>query len=309
MNSQKKRKMLVIVGSTASGKSDLAVRLAKKWNGEVVSADSRQVYRGLDIGTGKITKREMRGVPHHLIDVANPTKTFTVAQYKKLADKSIRRIWSRGKLPIVCGGTGFYVRAVIDNLIIPEVPPNKKLREYLDKKTASELFAMLKKLDPRRAGEIDFKNPRRLIRAIEIAKHLGKVPPLTIKQRNDCEILEIGIAINDKELRWRIKKRLLARMRHGMVAEAKRLYKQGLSLKRMNDLGLEYRYLAKYLNGEMSKKEMIDELEKEIWQYAKRQRTWFKKDRRIKWFTLNDAKVTTSLKNKKIEEEVQEFLK
>lgn len=301
MNSQKKRKMLVIVGPTASGKSDLAVRLAKKWNGEVVSADSRQVYRSLDIGTGKITKQEMRGVPHHLIDVASPTKTFTVAQYKKLADKSIGRIWSRGKLPIVCGGTGFYVRAVIDNLIIPEVPPNKKLREYLDKKPVSELFAMLKKLDPRRAGEIDSKNPRRLIRAIEIAKHLGKVPALTIRQRKDCDILEIGIAINNDELKTRIKKRLFSRIKHGMIDEAKRLYKQGLSLRRMNDLGLEYRYLAKYLNGEISKKEMVIKLEKEIWQYAKRQRTWFKKDKRIRWHMLSDKK--------KIEREVRGFLK
>lgn len=308
MNPQNTKKMIVVLGPTASGKSDLAVRLAKKWNGEVVSADSRQVYKGLNIGTGKITKREMRGIPHHLIDVASPTKTFTVAQYKKLADKSIGRIWSRGKLPIICGGTGFYVRAVIDNLLIPKVPPNKKLREYLDKKTASELFAMLKKLDQRRAGEIDAKNPRRLIRAIEIAKHLGKVPALTIRQRNDCDILEIGIVINNEELKTRIKKRLLARIKHGMIDEAKRLYKQGMSLRRMNDLGLEYRYLAKYLNGEISKKEMIIKLEKEIWQYAKRQRTWFKKDKRIRWFTLSEVEGFASLKNKKIEKEVRVFL-
>ena len=299
MNPQNTKKMIVVLGPTASGKSDLAVRLAKKFDGEVISADSRQVYNGLNIGTGKITKREMRGVPHHLIDVASPTKTFTVAEYKKLADKSIGRIWSRGKLPIICGGTGFYIRAVIDNLIIPEVPPDKKLRRRLDKKTVDELFAILKSLDPRRAKEIDAKNPRRLIRAIEIATALGHVPHLEASLPS-YDVLKVGLTLPDKILKQRIHIRLFARISRGMVAETKRLHKQGLSWKRMDELGLEYRYLARYLNGEISKKEMTIKLEKEIWQYAKRQRTWFKKDKRIRWHMLSDKK--------KIEKEVRGFL-
>lgn len=292
--------MIVVAGPTASGKSDLAVYLARKFGGEVVSADSRQVYKGLDIGTGKTTKREMRGIPHHLLDVASPKQVFTVSKYKILAEKAIENIWRRGKLPIVCGGTGLYIRAIVDNLAVPEVPPNKKLREKLEKKSVEELFAMLKKLDSRRAGEIDAKNPRRLIRAIEIAKHLGKVPPLSLKQRQDCEILEIGIAPKSEELKNRIHKRLLSRLKSGMVEESRNLHKGGLSWKRMEDLGLEYRFLAKYLQNKTTKKEIADGLEREIWQYAKRQMTWFKKDKRIRWFRNKDKK--------KIKKEVRGFL-
>ena len=126
-------KIIVVLGPTSSGKSDLAVKLAKKFNGEVISADSRQVYKGLNIGTGKITKKEMRDIPHHLLDVASPKRQFTVTQYKKLADKSIKNILKHGKVPILCGGTGFYIQSIVDNIIIPEVPPNKKLEKSLRK--------------------------------------------------------------------------------------------------------------------------------------------------------------------------------
>lgn len=311
MNSQKTRKMIAVVGPTASGKSDLAVYLASKFGGEVISADSRQVYKGLDIGTGKVPRDPKsyklkaksyfyKGIPHHLLDVASPKQVFTVSKYKTLAEKALEDIWRRGKLPIVCGGTGLYIRAIVDNLAIPEVPPDKKLREKLEKKSAEELFAMLKKLDPRRAGEIDVKNPRRLIRAIEIAKHLGNVPPLSLKQRQDCEILEIGIAPKSEELKNRIHKRLLSRLKSGMVEEAKNLHRNGLTWKRMEDLGLEYRFLARYLQNKITKKEMIDELEREIWRYTKRQMTWFKKDKRIRWLANKDKK--------KIQKEVRNFL-
>lgn len=301
MNSQNLKKLLVVVGPTASGKSDLAVRLAKNFGGEVISADSRQVYKGLDIGTGKITKREMRGIPHYLLGVASPKRVFTVTEYKPLAEKTLGDIWRRGKLPIICGGTGFYIRAVIDNLVIPEAPPDKKLRKKLEKKSTEELFLTLKKLDPRRAKEIDAKNPRRLIRAIEIAKHLGKVPHLEARPPNDIDVLGIGIDLPDKILKERIKKRLLARVKHGMIAEAKRLRKQGLSFKRMDELGLEYRFLARYLQNKITREEMVNELEREIWRYAKRQRTWFKKDKRIKWFSVKD--------HGKIKKEVGGFLR
>ncbi len=170
-------KLIVILGPTASGKSDLVVKLAKKFGGEIISADSRQVYKGLNIGSGKITKKEMQGVPHYLLDVANPKRRFTVAQYQKLAFKKIKEIQRRGNIPFLVGGTGFYIQSIVDRIVIPEVKPNWKLRKNLAQKTTDELFLMLKKLDSDRAKNIDAKNPRRLIRAIEIALSLRDPTP------------------------------------------------------------------------------------------------------------------------------------
>ncbi|MEK7152094.1 MAG: tRNA (adenosine(37)-N6)-dimethylallyltransferase MiaA, partial [Patescibacteria group bacterium] len=285
-----KPKLLVILGPTASGKSDLAILLAKKFDGEVVSADSRQVYKGLDIGTGKITKREMRGIPHHLLDVAHPRNIFTVTKWQRLAEKAIADIVRRGKLPIVVGGTGFYIQAIVDDINVPEVKPNKALRAQLEQKTAALLFTMLKKLDPRRAQAIDAKNPRRLIRALEIARELGSVPPLGVRRPTRYDVLQIGIATDDKVLKEKIRKRLVTRIKTGMVTEAERVHKEGLSWKRMEELGLEYRSLARYLQEKITKKQMAEELTQAIWQYAKRQRTWFKKDKRIQWFPLQQKK-------------------
>ena len=276
------RKIIIILGPTASGKSALAVKIAKKINGEIISADSRQVYKRLDIGTGKITKKEMRGVPHHCIDIVSPRKVFTVADFKKHAEKAIEKIFAKNKIPIIVGGTGLYIQAIVDNIALPEVKPNWKLRKELEKKTTEEMFAILKKLDPERAENIDPKNPRRLIRAIEIAKALGKVPNLEASLPS-WGPLQIGIKLSDKKLKENINKRLIQRLKKGMVAEAKKLHAQGLSWNRMDELGLEYRYLAKFLKGEMSKIEMTEKLKSEIWHYAKRQMTWFKRDRRIKW--------------------------
>src|SRR3989344_6085432 len=203
----KLQKNIAIVGPTASGKSELAVKIAKRFNGEIISADSRQVYRGLDIGTGKVPndfsnyprissnasrittsrirgkfdiirgkfeKYVYKGVPHYCIDFVSPKKVFTVADFKKCAEAAIKDITNRGKIPILCGGTGFYIDSVLYNLPIPNVPPNQKLRKQLSKKSAEELFKILKKMDPKRAKTIDPHNPRRLIRAIEIVKTTGK---------------------------------------------------------------------------------------------------------------------------------------
>lgn len=288
-----KPKIVIILGPTASGKSDFAVELAKKWNGEVVSADSRQVYKGMDIGTGKITKKEMKGVPHYLLDVASPRRRFSVSDYVKLTTKAIAQIVNRGKLPIICGGTGHYISALLGEQQIPEVPPNPKLRKQLEKKTTEELFQMLKKLDPRRADEIDMNNPRRLVRAIEIAKALGKVPKIELRSMN-YEVCKIGIKIPNEELKESINKRLEKRLKMGMVAEAKWLHRAGVSYKRMREFGLEYRRLADYLEEKISKKEMVELLQKEIWQYAKRQMTWFKRDKEITW--IEPAKTTKFVK-------------
>ncbi len=290
MPTMRRQKILVVLGQTATGKSALAVYLARRFGGEVVSADSRQVYKGLDIGTGKITKREMRGVPHHLLDVADPRQLYNVAQFKHAAAQSIRHIVQKGKLPIVCGGTGFYIQALVDNIVLPEVKPNLKLRKRLLKKGVNELFKILKEVDQRRAKEIDRNNPRRLVRAIEIATALGKVPHLEVKPPS-YEVLKIGLTLPDKKLKQKIHMRLFARISRGMLAEAKRLHRPpaggGLSWKRMEELGLEYKYLAKYLKGELTKKQLTNQLETKIWHYAKRQMTWFKRDKKIKWFDVS----------------------
>jgi len=157
-----KYKIIVILGTTATGKSSLAVKVAKKFNGEVISADSRQVYKGLNIGTGKITKKDMKGVPHHMLDVVSPKKVFSVSLFQKKTEKIIADIISRNKIPIICGGTGFYIQSIVEGVTLPKVPPNKALRKKLEKNTPQELFKILQKLDPRRAKNIDKKNMNEL---------------------------------------------------------------------------------------------------------------------------------------------------
>ena len=266
------KKVLVIVGPTASGKSDLAVKLAKKFKGEVISADSRQVYKGLDIGTGKVTRKEMQGIPHHMLNVANPKKQFSVAQYQKQALKALETIEN----PVVVGGTGFYIDALV-GMQLPEVPPNKKLRERLSKKSNTLLFKMLKKRDARRAKEIDPNNKVRLIRALEIIEALGKVPPLHQDSAGQA-IQYIYIGLKPKDLEKKIYKRLIKRI-PGIIRETKKLSK-----KRAHELGLEYRFASLYLQKKLSKKEFIEKLHTAILQYSKRQMTWFKRNKKIKWY-------------------------
>jgi tRNA dimethylallyltransferase len=277
------RKVIVILGPTASGKSDLAVALAKKLNGEVVSADSRQVYRGLDIGSGKITRREMRGVRHHLLNVASPGGLFTVARYRTLARHAVSDILKRGKLPIIAGGTGLYIDSLLYDTPLPEVAPNKKLRTQLEKKTVAQLYVRLKKLDPRRAGNIENKNKRRLVRAMEIILSTGKPVPELSERKPVYEAVKIGIVLKPADLKKRIHARLLRRLKQGMLKEVQRLRKSGLSWKRLDDLGLEYRYVSRFLRGLISRGEMIAAIEKESWAYARRQMTWWRKDKDIRW--------------------------
>ena len=279
-----KPKVLVILGPTATGKSDLAVRLAQKFNGEIVSADSRQIYKGMDLGTGKITKKEMQGVPHHLLDIISPKSIYNVSKYKIQAQKVIMGILKRQKLPIICGGTGFYIEAVVNNTTLPDVPPNPKLRKELEPKTGEQLMNILTKLDNKISQTIDSKNKVKIIRAIEIAKELGAVPAL--KSEPLYTAIQIGLMAPDKILKERIYRRLISRTKAGMLNEAKKLHDQGLSWKRMENLGLEYRYMARHLNGQITKDQMINELNSKIWQYARRQKTWFKRNKSIKWYQV-----------------------
>lgn len=294
-----KPKVLVIAGPTASGKTGLAVHIAKKFNGEIISADSRQVYKHLNIGTEKATKKEMQGVPHHLLDIASPKRAFTASQFKKLSEKAINKILKKEKLPIIAGGTGFYIDALVENQELPDVKPNTKARKEMEKLSCEELFKKLKKLDPNRAKEIDPQNKRRLIRSIEIAEAIGKVP--NKKNVSKYNALKIGIKTDDKILKERIENRLGSTIKKGLIKETKNLRNTlGLSWKRINELGLEYRIVAKYIHGEITKSEMIQEMKTKLWQYAKRQKTWFKRDKEIEWFALDEIK--------KIEGRVKKFL-
>lgn len=282
-----KPKVVVIVGPTSSGKSELAVRIAKKFSGEVISADSRQVYKGLNIGSGKVTKKEMAGITHHLLDVASPKFVFTALKYQQLAKKAIRKIIKNKKLPIVCGGTGFYIDALLYNLKLPEIPAQSKLRKNLNKKSNEELYPILYRLDPRRAASIDKYNKVRLVRALEIVITSGApVPLLKAKNSLPYDFLKIGIKIDNPALKSRIKKRLLTRLKTGLVKEVDNLHLSGLSWKRLDELGLEYRYVSRYISGEISYEAMVQEIELESFRYAKRQMTWFKRDKNTIW--IND---------------------
>ncbi len=294
-----KPKILVICGPTATGKSVLAVELAKVFNGEIISADSRQVYRGLDVGSAKITRDEMQGIPHHLIDIANPMEVFTVAEFKKRADAKITEIISRGKLPILCGGTGMYISAVIDNQTFPEVEPNENLRAELEKLSTEDLFTRLQVLDARRSETIDKDNPVRLIRAIEIATQIGSVPELEASE-SPYDPLIIGLKIPQDELAERIIKRINARI-PALFQEIRTLHNQGVSSERLRKLGLEYRYGNDYVVGDSMLPEFIETLAIKTIQFAKRQMTWWKRDERVHWMNPISDK-------QKILELVQDFL-
>jgi len=275
-------KIIVILGPTASGKSDLAVELALKYNGEIISADSRQIYKGMNIGTGKITKKEMRGIPHYLLDIASPKKQLSVAHFQKQAKSAIEKILKKGKTPIICGGTGLYIDAVIDNQIFPNVKPDAKLRKRLEKLTTKQLFEKLKKLDPNRAKTIDKNNPRRLIRALEIVM-ISKKPVPKIKKQRNYNVLKIGVKRDNEQLKELIWKRLIKRFDAGMTNEVRRLIKSGVSFKRLYDFGLEYRWIGLYLEKKITKGQMIQGLYKAIRDFSKRQMTWFKRDKEIHW--------------------------
>lgn len=267
-------KIIVIVGPTASGKSDLAIKIAKKYGGEIISADSRQVYRGMDIGTGKVSKKEQKTIPHHLIDVISPKRTFTVAQFKKLGEKALNEIVSKDKIPVVVGGTGFYIDVLLGRISVAEVPPDKKLRAELKKQSAEQLFKRLEKLDPKRTKTIEPKNKRRLIRALEIVLTTGKPVPLTRNLKPITYNIS-WLGLRPKNLEQKIKKRLDARLKQGMTKEVKNLLKSGVSKKRLYEFGLEYKWLTRYLNKEVSYEEMKGGLLRDIIKYSKRQMTWF----------------------------------
>ena len=291
----KKQKLIVILGPTASGKTSLSIKLAKALKGEIVSADSRQIYKYLDLGTGKVTKKEMQGIKHYLLDIALPSKKYSVGQYQKNAYKAINKISKAKKIPFLVGGSAFYIYSIVDGWQFPKTKTDWKLRKDLEKKPASELLEILKKLDPKRAQTVEQQNPRRLIRAIEIASQLGYVPELKHDPQFDCLLL--GIKRSDDQLKKLIKKRMLDRIDQGMVKEVSNLYRKKIvSEKRLKDLGLEYRWIIKYILNEITYAQMLESLNADIWRFSRHQMNWFNKDKRIIWVD-NQAQALKLIKN------------
>ena len=274
-------KLIVIAGTNASGKSGLGVELASRYGGEIVSADSRQVFRGLDLGSGKITPQEMQGVPHHLIDVCQPGDFFSMADFQRLAYAAIDGIQARGKLPFLVGGTGLYVDAVAEGYELSNRAPDLALRAELETHTTPELYQMLQKKLP--GTEIDPRNRNRVMRALERLAaddyHPGKRQPR-------YEVLKLGVSWDRETLKQRIDERLERRLRDGMVQEVQGLLDAGVSREFLMKLGLEYRYLTRYLDGELTYEQMVLELGNAIKKFAKRQVTWFKKDPAIHWLDM-----------------------
>lgn len=270
----KKPPIIVIVGPTASGKSTLGIVLARAIGAEIVSADSRQVYRGMDLGTGKVTKEEQRQARHHLIDIASPKTEYNVSHFLADATKAIADIEARGKRVIICGGTAFWIEALMFGLPLPKVVPDPIFREKWGKKDTGELYGYLKRLDPERAKTIDKQNKVRLLRAIEIAKALGKVPMIDRSVLPDLSrYIVIGLNPPVEELNRKIRARFIARMKQGMLEEVVRLNRAGLGYDRMESFGLEYRALVCFLQKKITDAELYAELPQAIIHYAKRQRS------------------------------------
>ena len=283
MSDHPQPKLAVLLGTNASGKSDLGIRLARHFGGEIISADSRQVYRGLDLGSGKVTPEQTGTVPHHLINVAEVTDYYSLAQYQREACRAIGSITETGKLPFLVGGTGLYISAIVEGYELADVPPNDPLRAELESLTLAQLVDRLEKADPEAAGSIDKKNSRRLIRAIEIAS-AGRPHSAMRKRFPRFNCLQLGLSWPKAVLEKRIERRLRDRLAAGMIEEVAGLRRRGVSDARLEKLGLEYRYLTRYLRGEIC---TLDELQLQlgiaIRQFAKDQLTWFKRDRRIVW--------------------------
>lgn len=276
----KKEKLIAVVGTTASGKSDLGILLAKAYGGEIVSADSRQVYRHLDLGTGKVTKEEMAQVKHHLIDVLDLNEPFSLADFQNLAYTAIDGICERGKLPFLVGGTGLYARAVTDGYCLSDTPPDEKVREELSKKSREELIEILKK----EYGEEEIPaeySQRRLVRMLE--KRMGGVTEETQSQPR-YDVLELGVTYPREILCKRIGERLDRRIEAGMVEEVKKILELGATPEFLEGLGLEYRLTYRYVTGGYADFAAYrDDLFHKICQFAKRQMTWFRKDEKILW--------------------------
>ena len=275
-------KLIVVEGTTASGKSDFGVELALRYGGEIISADSRQVFRGLDLGSGKITPEETRGVPHHLIDVCGAGSFFSMADYQKLAYEAIDGVIARGRIPFLVGGTGLYVASVADGYVMSDRMPDLEYRAELEKLTTEELYVMLRSLVP--DTDVDPRNRNRVMRVLEKIHDGDDVTP-TKQARYDT--LRLGVTWDRAVVRKRIDERLDRRIELGMIEEVKGLLDTGVSEEYMIKLGLEYKFVTQYLRGDYSSlEEMKALLATAIKQFAKRQMIWFRRDPSIQWLDM-----------------------
>lgn len=293
-------KVIAIVGPTAAGKTSWALQLAKKINGAIISADSRQVYKKMDIGTAKTRgewqwRANWRGlrrsyfvedIPHHLVDFLDPGKRFTVAEFRDRAIKYVKLSYKNNRIPIVAGGTGLYISSLIDNFRIPRIPPNKKLRDSLEEKTNEELMGLLGNLDPVTAGTIDQKNTRRIVRALEVCILTGE-PFSAQREKGEpmFNVLQIGVEVPRDVLHERIHTRVDKMIERGLVQEIEGLLKQRYSWDLPSMSGIGYKQFKKYFEDNATLEEAAQSLKRDTRRYARRQLTWFRKDNRIQWFT------------------------
>lgn len=293
-------KLVVLLGSTASGKTDWSLHFAKEFNGQVISADSRQVFKRMDIGTAKPPGEWRRhglkklymvdDVIHHLVDILDPGKTFTAAEYRDRAIKHIKQVQKEGKTPFLVGGTGLYISSIVDNFQIPRVQPNKKLRSSLEEKSPEALFSLLQTLDPLLAETIDKKNKRRLIRALEVCIFTGEPFSAQRKQGEPLfDVLQIGISVPRETLYSRIEARIDQMIEAGLLQEVEELVKRRYNWKVPSMNGIGYRQFEQYFSGACSLPEVVEMLKRDTKRFARRQHTWFKRDPRIQWYETRDA--------------------
>lgn len=285
--------LIVITGTNASGKSLLAIHLAQRFGGEIISADSRQIYKGLDLGAGKVDAAQRRLVPHHLLDVVGIDENFTLGNFLPLAHNAIEEIHDKGKIPFIVGGTGLYVTAIVENYSIPRVPPNPELRRQLEAMSSSELIELLRQRDPVAADRLDPNNTRRVIRALEVCIHTGR--PFShqlMRGTSKYRTLVLGLTWPRSDLYRMIDARVDSRLRDGMIDEVRGLLAKGIAPERLLALGLEYKIISQFLLGEIpSQEEMTTKLKFAIHRFARRQLSWFRRKSYVHWLDCtNDYK-------------------
>lgn len=287
-----KENLFILIGPTAIGKTDLSIKLAQMMNGEIISADSMQIYKYMNIGSAKVTKDEMQGVQHHLIDCIYPDEDFTVANYKNEASSLISNINKEGKLPILAGGTGLYINSIVYDLQFTEVPPSQSIRSQLELLSNEDLHKELKKIDNISADKLNVNDRKRVIRALEIYKSTGKTMSEYNKnfriENQDYNLVMIGLNMDRARLYDRINRRVDIMINSGLIDEVKGLLEMGYNKNLVSMQGIGYKEIVMYLEGEMSLDDSISLIKQKSRNYAKRQLTWFKRDERIKWMNLDD---------------------
>lgn len=287
-----KENLFILIGPTAIGKTDLSIKLAQMMNGEIISADSMQIYKYMNIGSAKVTKEEMQEVPHHLIDNVYPDEDFTVANYKNHATTLISNINKEGRLPIIAGGTGLYINSIVYNLQFTEVPPNESIRNQLELLSNEDLYKELENIDNTSANKLNVNDRKRVIRALEIYKSTGKTMSEYNKdfrmENQDYNLVMIGLNMDRARLYDRINRRVDIMINSGLIDEVKGLLEMGYNKNLVSMQGIGYKEIIMYLEEEISLDESIALIKQKSRNYAKRQLTWFRRDERIKWMNLDD---------------------